>query len=161
MDTYIYGAALYCEPCGQKIRDGHKAHDLAPANPDDESSYDSDDYPKGPYPDGGGEADCPLHCDACHVFLENPLTDEGRDYVAEKVADALARVLKGLDATIDPGSALAVWIHHYDVCAGVSIDRTVRGYDDGAVLRSGDLVREPAPEAAEIAAGQSDGKGEP
>ena len=40
----------------------------------DESDYDSDDLSKGPYPDDGGEADTPRHCDTCGVFLENPLT---------------------------------------------------------------------------------------
>jgi hypothetical protein len=50
----------------------------------DQSSYDSDEYPKGPYPDGGGEADTPQHCDHCHCFLENPLTSDGYDYVREK-----------------------------------------------------------------------------
>jgi hypothetical protein len=28
-----------------------------------ESDYDSEDLPKGPYADGGGEADTPQHCD--------------------------------------------------------------------------------------------------
>jgi hypothetical protein len=42
-----------------------------------ESDYDSDDLPKGPYADGGGEADTPQHCDDCRRFLENPLTGDG------------------------------------------------------------------------------------
>lgn len=49
----------------------------------DEGSYDSDDFPKGPYPEGGGEADTPQHCDSCHEFLENPLTSDGMAYVRE------------------------------------------------------------------------------
>ena len=43
----------------------------------DENDYDSDDLPKGPYSNGGGEADTPQHCDGCGAFLENPLTGDG------------------------------------------------------------------------------------
>lgn len=80
MKAYIFQAALYCEACGRGIcaridEAGRPAH----VNPADESSYDSDEYPKGPYFDGGGEADCPQHCDDCEVFLENPLTTHGVD----------------------------------------------------------------------------------
>jgi hypothetical protein len=46
-----------------------------------ESSYDSDEWPKGPYCDGGGEADNPQHCACCTVFLCNPLTQDGVAYV--------------------------------------------------------------------------------
>ncbi len=88
---YIYQAALYCEACGEAIRarldlglDG-----APPLDPDDETSYDSDDYPKGPH--AVDEADCPQHCDACHVFLENDLTDEGAAYVAMQVLHAWER----------------------------------------------------------------------
>jgi hypothetical protein len=49
----------------------------------DESSYDSDEWPKGPYGNGGGESDCPQHCGDCHEFLENPLTPDGYQYVRE------------------------------------------------------------------------------
>ncbi len=48
-----------------------------------ESDYDSDEHPKGPYSDGGGESDSPQHCASCGTFLENPLTDEGVEYVRE------------------------------------------------------------------------------
>jgi hypothetical protein len=43
----------------------------------DENDYDSDDLPKGPYPNGGGEADTPQYCDGCGILLENPLTQAG------------------------------------------------------------------------------------
>ena len=48
-------------------------------------SEDSDTFPQGPFCDGGGEADCPQHCDECGVFLENPLTPDGVRYVAETI----------------------------------------------------------------------------
>ncbi len=53
----------------------------------DETAYDSDDFPKGPYPDGGGEADGPSYCDDCGKFLENDLTDDGLRSVVEWLAD--------------------------------------------------------------------------
>ena len=81
--VFVYRAALLCEPCGERTRDELAAKGLAPADPDNESSYDSDAYPKGPYPDGGGESDSPSHCDVCSEFLENPLTSHGRQYVRD------------------------------------------------------------------------------
>ncbi len=86
MNAYIYQAALYCKDCGASIREHLAREGRAPSNPSDEATFDSDEYPKGPYPDGGGEADCPNHCDGCGMFLENPLTSDGYEYIAEAVA---------------------------------------------------------------------------
>jgi len=93
MNVYIYQADIYCESCGGAIR--AKLACSALADPDNESSYDSDEFPKGPYSDGGGEADCPQHCAACGLFLENPLTRDGYAYVQEVVNDG-ARDGRGL-----------------------------------------------------------------
>lgn len=90
MEVYVYQAALYCDDCGEAI-----ARELAARGVED--SGDSDGFPQGPYPDGGGGADVPQHCDgaghclnavrfgeqAVGAFLENPLTDDGRRFVAE------------------------------------------------------------------------------
>jgi hypothetical protein len=73
MDAFMYQAALYCAPCGEKIRRRLTAEGRAPSDSSDEYSYDSDDFPKGPYPDGGGEADSAQTCEACGVALENPV----------------------------------------------------------------------------------------
>lgn len=78
MRAYIYQADIYCEPCIKIMLEGLG---LEPAD----DTGDSDDYPQGPYADGGGEADCPQHCGGCGEFLENPLTDDGRAYVLESV----------------------------------------------------------------------------
>jgi hypothetical protein len=85
MDAYIYQAALHCADCTVKIKQRifRGEEGFAPPDPRDESSYDSDDFPKGPFADGGGEADTPQHCDSCGVFLENPLTAHGVEYVKE------------------------------------------------------------------------------
>jgi hypothetical protein len=87
VNAFIYQADIYCEHCGQKIRDTLTAKGKHPVNQDNESSYDSDDFPKGPYPNGGGEADSPQHCANCHVFLGNDLTGEGVAYVFEALQD--------------------------------------------------------------------------
>jgi hypothetical protein len=83
MKAYIYQADIYCEDCGQAIKTELDKAGKTPADPDDEYTFDSDEYPKGPYSDGGGEADSPQHCADCHTFLENPLTSDGREYVRE------------------------------------------------------------------------------
>lgn len=82
VNVYLYQAALYCEPCGKAIqgRLGNRASIAVPG--------DSDDYPQGPYPDGGDEADTPQHCAACNVHLENELTGDGHAYVREHVSAA-------------------------------------------------------------------------
>ena len=80
MKAYIFQAALWCEACTDSIkRDRDKP---AHVNESDEYTYDSDEWPKYAGDDGGGEADCPQHCDGCGVFLRNPLTPHGCEYVA-------------------------------------------------------------------------------
>jgi len=99
-DVYVYAADLYCEDCGDAIREELTKQGEAPDDPDDESSYDSDDFPKGPYSDGGGEADSVQHCgshETClnaielprgskiGAWLGNALTHEGVQNVCEAV----------------------------------------------------------------------------
>jgi hypothetical protein len=88
VDTYIFQAEVYCEDCIAKV----KSRLRAPLNPFDESTYDSDEYPKGPYADE--ESDTPEHCASCHVFLENPLTTDGYEYVREKIQEGLTAVTR-------------------------------------------------------------------
>lgn len=87
MNAFVYQAALWCEPCGTKVAKRLVREGKAPANIEDERTYDSDKFPKGPYADGGGESDSPQHCDACGKFLENPLTSEGEAWLREAVAE--------------------------------------------------------------------------
>jgi len=89
MDAYMYQAALLCGPCGEKVKKELTRAGKAPDDPNDENTYDSDDFPKGPYSDGGGEADSPQHCDSCNKFLENPLTGDGQRYVEDAVKEDL------------------------------------------------------------------------
>ena len=94
--AYVFQADLHCEKCTDIIkleseRDGYK-----PDDPDDEYTYDSDTWPKGPCCDMA--SDCPQHCGTCGLFLETPLTPDGEDYVLEQAID---------------GPILAEWREHY------------------------------------------------
>jgi hypothetical protein len=120
MDVYLYAADLFCEDCGDKI----KASLAAQADPDNESTWDSDEYPKGPYAEGGGEADSPQHCDDCGVFLENPLTNDGARYVVEQCEAYISGDDAGLGgeyvscmvsdrAEMDGAKILAQWARFY------------------------------------------------
>jgi len=107
MQVYLYCADLYCQQCGEVIRTRLDKAGIPIVSmnnhvfdKDDEYSYDSDEYPKGPYPDGGGEADYPQHCGSgpdcvnaielsdgrnIGVWLENDLTAQGIEYVREAI----------------------------------------------------------------------------
>lgn len=99
MEVYIFNAALLCEGCGAATYDDLESQNI-------EDTGDSDDFPQGPYSDGGGESDSPQHCDNCHVFLENPLTDEGYKYVTEAV---MAHSKGG------NGEVIRAWVNFYDI----------------------------------------------
>ena len=104
--VFMYQAALYCEACGLDIRKKLIEEGKGPADPDDENSYDSDEFPKGPYPDGGGNADGPHHCDAhddclraitlpngdrIGAWLGDELTEEGFNSLVTMIIDDLTR----------------------------------------------------------------------
>ena len=79
MLTYIYRADLYCDDCAKQI----KASLGFSHEGQSEHTFDSGDYPKGPYP--AGESDTPDHCGNCGVFLENSLTGDGERYVLDAI----------------------------------------------------------------------------
>jgi hypothetical protein len=116
MRVYMFQAALLCEDCGAIAKIERKEYE--PRDPEDESSFDSDHYPKGPYADGGGEADCPQHCDSCGLFLENPLTPDGDAYVREQAAEFQTAPDMSWSEIAEAASAggkpvLAEWIIYY------------------------------------------------
>jgi|ETNvirnome_6_100_1030635.scaffolds.fasta_scaffold06265_5 hypothetical protein len=82
MEAYMYRAAFYCSDCAHEI--GMVCH-IEHHGRNFSNLCDSECTPIGAYPDGGGEADTPQHCDTCREFLENPLTDDGREYVREAI----------------------------------------------------------------------------
>ncbi len=86
MNVYIYASNIWCEECGKAIHERIMS----------KMAFNSDDFPKGPYPDGGGESDSPQHCAAgpdclnaiefddgvkIGAWLENKLTEKGIKYV--------------------------------------------------------------------------------
>lgn len=80
---YIYQADVYCDECGDGICNQLLANDPdAPAHPEDESSFDSGDFPKSANVESE-ESDHPEHCAQCGVFLRNPLTQAGYEYVED------------------------------------------------------------------------------
>jgi len=117
MDVYIYQADIYCEDCGKAIcEDLKKSGEV----PEDLDCYDSSEYPKGPYSDGGGEADSPQHCGCCEecinaieiggikigCWLENDLTEEGIRYVKDLVEEAIEQGQY-------EGSVVEFWFNEY------------------------------------------------
>ena len=114
MNAYLFRAALICEDCCVKAK---KEICLSEGcDPENESSWDSDDYPKGPYSDGGGEADCPQHCDHCQIFLENPLTADGYDYVINAIVELIDGALTDWrNENAGNTSALESWFRFYNL----------------------------------------------
>ncbi|TXI90581.1 MAG: hypothetical protein E6Q36_01235 [Chryseobacterium sp.] len=90
---YIYQAALYCEACGARIRADLTAQGKAPADPDDQASYDSDKFPKDQV---AGETDSAGFCDSgvlssghkIGCYLEEDLTSEGIKNLQESLSRA-------------------------------------------------------------------------
>jgi hypothetical protein len=82
MDAYIFQAELWCEKCAKAVEIEIEQSGKVP-----DHMGDPDQYPQGPYPQGGGEADSPQHCAGCGTFLENPLTTEGDYFVGSLLRD--------------------------------------------------------------------------
>ena len=98
--AYIYQADIYCDDCGLDICDRLKKEGKSPENPDDEYSYDSDEYPK--YVDDDGESDCPQHCGShadclnaeilpsgkkIGCLISTNLTSDGIEYVKQAIVE--------------------------------------------------------------------------
>lgn len=97
--AYIYQAEIYCDSCGSDICGELDVEGQRPSSVEDQSSYDSDDYPKRIGDDNGhGEADSPQHCgkhENCinaiilpsgtkiGSLLGTNLTSEGISYIVE------------------------------------------------------------------------------
>lgn len=95
MNAYVYRAALLCEDCAiatmKELDAAFQDNGIMPGDP---LNDDSDRYPQGPYANGGGESDSPCHCDHCQTFLENPLTDDGREYVNDAIENNPSPITK-------------------------------------------------------------------
>lgn len=60
--AYIYQADLWCDDCGEMIRERITREGFSPTDPNDENTYDSDEFPK--YSADPGPSDSPCHCAA-------------------------------------------------------------------------------------------------
>jgi len=118
---YVYAADLWCEDCGRDIRNTLIEMGKAPQNPDDQSSYDSDDFPIEISSDE--ETDCPYHCGAgeeCFnaevmpdgqkigAWLENPLTSYGIKQLEQQIREEPENVV------------VQFWSEHYADCLTVT-----------------------------------------
>lgn len=110
-DTYVFQAALWCDECILGFKEEVEMPEGI--DPRDESTYDSDHWPKGPYSDGGGEADAPSHCEGCGTFLENELTDEGVKYVVQACLDDLRLISQGAENLEEGSIPLTMWLPFY------------------------------------------------
>lgn len=83
MKAYVFQAALLCEDCGDEVKrqTRHRTALIRPTRTN--RCMTPATGPKGPYGEGGGEADSPQHCDHCGEFLDNPLTGDGENYVID------------------------------------------------------------------------------
>jgi hypothetical protein len=106
----IYCADIYCDACTEDIKSDIRADDRVKqliaggADLDDETTFDSDEYPK--YCSDSSESDSPQHCGDCGVFLENDLTSDGEDYVKQAVRDDL---MSGRTDSV----AVTEWMEYY------------------------------------------------
>ena len=117
----IYQAETWCDSCAADIKKRIKAEGHAPASPDDETTFDSDEYPK--WMDENECADTPQHCGSGEDCLEaeklpsgtkigkllsNELTDDGVQYVREY---------------IEEGGEVSEWWREQFVAAGYDFDQ--------------------------------------
>jgi hypothetical protein len=117
--AYIYQADVWCDDCGEAIRERLTREGMAPANPEDEWSYDSDDFPKRASDDE--ESDSPQHCAAGEHcvnavmlpsgekvgYLFGELTTVGVAYVEEAIEGAAAEPCTWCKEVAD------LWKEHY------------------------------------------------
>lgn len=108
---YIYQADVWCDSCGESIK--KKLGQPTDFDPSDETTYDSDEYPKVYNPETE-ESDSPQHCGAGEhcleveelpsgrkigAFLGIALTANGAAYLLEQVADG--------------GELAEFWLEHF------------------------------------------------
>jgi len=117
--SYIYQADVWCDDCGEAIRARLTAEGKAPADPDNEWSYDSDDFPKRAGNDE--ESDCPQHCAAgekCLNAITLPSGDKVGLLFGELTSDGIAYVQEAIEvATAATGGqgkeVIKLWQQYY------------------------------------------------
>ena len=109
--AYVYQADLWCDDCGKALRERlvQEGGD-APEDPDDEDSYDSDDFPKGPYPDED-PSDSPSHCGSGAECLNAVLLDDGTEVgaIVSGLTDEGAYYVRSQNDS----PCVRAWLDHY------------------------------------------------
>lgn len=113
--AYIYNADIFCDSCGKAIKKRIKKEGKAPADPRDETSYDSDEYPK--WGSNNDEADSPQHCGSHEDCLEAIELPSGRK-IGELIGDSLTT--DGVQYVRDehltnPTEVTELWVKHYGI----------------------------------------------
>lgn len=81
---YIFGADTFCDGCGEQICKRLVAAGKAPANVADQSSYDSDDFPKRCGDDDDhGASDSPCHCGSGPKCINAEKLNDGGEPLAK------------------------------------------------------------------------------
>jgi hypothetical protein len=114
----IYQADVWCDDCADAIRKRLQSEGHAPPDPDDEYSYDSDEYPKHAGDDD--ESDTPQHCaagESCINAVELPSGRKVGMLFGNLTSDGVAYVRDY--ALHDPSEVVTLWVRHY----------TEQGYD--------------------------------
>lgn len=145
--AFVYQADIFCDDCGRDIRNRLDAEGKCPADPEDERTYDSDEYPKCCGDDE--ESDSPQHCgshDDClnaHILpsgrkigclIGTSLTSHGVSYVEEAIADG--------------GEVAEFWYDEFSA-AGYDLKKPAKSRYLGGVCPD---CHEPIPNSAEATA---------
>lgn len=108
----IYQADVWCDDCADKIRKQLQLKGQAPENPDDERSYDSDEYPK--YASDDSEADSPQHCASgewCFNAVELPSGDKVGLLFGSLTSDGVDHIREL--ALRDSNEVVRLWVEHF------------------------------------------------
>ncbi len=109
---YIYCADIYCDSCGEAIKEDLSILDLAPPDPNDERTYDSDEYPK--WIGDSEESDCPQHCGNHAKCLEAVELESGRK-IGAPIGELTTQGVEYLrEAVAEGGEVAEFWAYHFD-----------------------------------------------
>ena len=128
MKVFFYNADIYCEDCGEDIKQQIRNEAKAAGkllkeylDVDALCDADTDTWPQLAL-DGGGESDSPQHCgshECClnatllksgnkvGMFLENSLISDGNEYVKEQA-------LNDIKSKGEVGEVVQMWLDYYD-----------------------------------------------
>ena len=89
MLTYIYAGEIYCEECGRAIREKLKTESKVPIFPDNPWSYESKDYPKGPYHSNEHTHGPQFSCARCNAPLGSLAIHQPENRIIDPWTDSL------------------------------------------------------------------------